>query len=1145
MILNQIENFASYAKIYDNLRGKKNTAVFGVCQNQKPCVAAGIEDFVVYVAADFVQAQEITAQLNALKGGFEYLPPKDEVLISNKGSSFSSRAVRNGVLYKMKNGLNGIITTVESLCQKYPFADSFFANALVLQKGDTADIFDVVSKLVAAGYRQNEQITSQGEFTRKGDILDIFCPAFDNPVRIEFFGDDIEDIRIFDKATKKSLQKIQSAAITPLNSFFAEDFAADALKERVFESITKQKLSPDDRVRLDAVSEDAFTAIDNGDFANGWLLPFVRHSVFADYLPQNAVIVWDEPKQLADKIRGVYDEHYQRLAYLLSKGEVLPESKDQLTDRNAVIGLLSKYTQAAFQGMTAANDIFFASQTVNLKSAPLVSYQNKIAMLCDDIKNWQRNKYSVLMFAGDGQAAQRLQGEMQNNELLVGISADDAIPDGGAAICPQGALRGFVDHDNKFVLIGVNDLFPKNRDKKQKVKKNSDKIFTTPDIGDYVVHDVHGIGLCQGIVSMTGSFGTKDFIVVKYKEGDTLYVPVDASNLLAKYSGSEKAPKLSKLGGNDFEKLKSKVKANLKEMAFDLLKLYAARENSRGFSYPKDSYLEEEFAKAFPYNETADQLKCIEAVNADLEGKKIMDRLICGDVGYGKTEVALRAAFKVMSSGRQVAFLSPTTILAEQHFKTSVKRMQDFGFDIKCLNRFRSAKEQKEILDGLAEGRTELVCGTHRLLSKDVKFKNLGLLILDEEQRFGVEAKESIKNLKNNVDVLTLSATPIPRTLHMALTGMRDISVIQSPPKDRLPVETYVVESTDTLLTDAIMREVNRGGQVFLIYNRVETIERFTYHLRELMPNVRFAVAHGQMREGELEKSIYDFTNGVYDVLVSSTIIENGIDIPNANTLIVYDADNFGLSQLYQLRGRVGRSNRRAFAYFMYRENKVLSDVAYKRLSSILEYTELGSGFKIAMRDLEIRGAGNVLGREQHGHMEKVGYDMYCKLLEESVAELRGVKTKTKVETAVDVAMDATAGSYIEDGESRMAFYQRLAGISGEADAAELLEEITDIYGAPPKEVLNLIDISLLKQKASDLGISEITVRPGNVALCFFNKDFLQTEGVFNALQKFKNITRLDVAHKLQVVFECGGESAEKAFGRVFRFVAEAESKIG
>jgi len=1141
VILERLKDFATYNTLIKNTRGKKNTAVFGMCQNQKPFVAAMMPEFCVYVASDFTKAKQIVQLLNGFSDEYAYLPPKDEVLVSNKGFSATSRGERSEVLFKMRHGLKGVVTTIEAMCQKYPFADSFFANVISIAKNDTFDIFQIVKTLVRAGYRQADQISAMGEFARKGDILDVYCPGYDNPVRIEFFGDDIDDIRIFDKMTKKSVQKIDRVDIVPLNQFFADDFDADMLKEQVFFSLSKQKLGANDRVRLDSVSEDAFLAIDNQDFSNTWLLPFVRHSVFAEYIPDNAVIIWDEPKQLMDKIKAIYDEHYQRMAYLLSKGEVVAESKDQLVDKNMMTKLYDNFAQIVFQGMATANTMFRTDVVANFKSTPLINYQRKIQLLCDDVRNWLTTGYRVVLYADGKERAEMLQKEI-SDQVLIGVTEKDVLPERGAIISPFGVQRGFVDHDNKLVLIGTFDIFSRQEQKK-KIKKRSDKVFTTPEIGDYVVHEVHGIGLCHGIVSMENSFGKKDYIVVKYRDKETLYVPVDASNLLSKYSGAEKEPRLNKLGGNEFEKIKSKVKSNIKEMAFDLLKLYAARERARGFSYPADSYLEGEFAKAFPYSETEDQVKCIEEINKDLGGKKIMDRLVCGDVGYGKTEVALRAAFKVLASGKQVAFLSPTTILAEQHYQNACKRMEAFGFKIKSLNRFRSKQEQKLIIDGLSSGEVEMVCGTHRLLSKDVSFKDLGLLILDEEQRFGVEAKETIKNIKTNVDVLTLSATPIPRTLHMALTGMRDISIIQSPPKERLPVETYVVEGTDSLIADAISREVNRGGQVFVVYNRVETIDGFASKLKQLLPDVKFVVAHGQMKESDLEQKIYDFTTGKYDVLVSTTIIENGIDIPNANTLIVYDADCFGLSQLYQLRGRVGRSNRRAFAYFMYKENKVLTTDAYKRLNAVLEYTELGSGFKIAMRDLEIRGAGNIIGKEQHGHMEKVGYDMYCKLLAEAVAEIKGIREEKKIETEIDVAMEGSASGYINDSESRMAFYQRLANVCSEDDADELLDEITDIYGTPPKEVLNLIDISLLKHKASELGISEVTVRPGNVSICFFNIQKLQTEGVFAALEKHKNIARLDVTQKLAVIFDQGRDTVEKIFEKVFDFVSTACGK--
>ena len=1142
MILQKLENFATYNQIIQNTRGKKNTAVFGVCKKQKAFIAGVLPQFVLYVASDYVNAQEILSQLTSLGKNYAYLPPKEEVLVSNKGTSVSSRALRSQVLYAMNNGLDGVVTTPEALCQKYPLKNSFFKNVITLQKNDSKDIFNVVKALVSAGYAQTDEITVMGDFTRRGDILDVYCPGYNNPVRIEFFGDDVEDIRVFDKETKKSIEKIEKVDIVPLNQFFADDFDANILGEQVWASSSRQKIDPNAKTRLDSVLEDVFVDIGNNNFSNGWLLPFVKNSVLADYLPQDTVVVWDEPKQTADRVANIYDEHYQRIAYLLSKGEILPESKDQLAERSLLFAMFEGFVQTAFQGMSASGNFFYAKEVQKFRSTPLVSYQNKMQMLCDDLKNWQINDYTVVLYASDDQSATLLQDELKYQGVLAGIANEENLLQKGISICKKKVDNGFVDHDNKFVLIGVFDILSRGA-KTKKLKKSNDKIFTTPDIGDYVVHELHGIGLCQGIESIETSHGTKDYIIVKYKNQDTLYVPVDATNLLSKYSGGDKAPKLSKLGGEEFKKVKARVKEKVKEMAFDLLKLYAEREKARGFCYQTDEFLEEEFAKSFVHEETADQLKCIEEINKDLSGTKIMDRLVCGDVGFGKTEVALRAAFKVLASGKQVAFLAPTTILAEQHFKNASKRLAEFAFNVKSLNRFRSKQEQKEITDGISAGKVDMVCGTHRLLSKDVCFNDLGLLILDEEQRFGVEAKETIKNIKKNVDVLTLSATPIPRTLHMSLTGMRDISIIQTPPQERIPVETYVVESVDYLICDAIMREVNRGGQVFFVYNRVETIDEFAGKLSQLMPGVKFCVAHGQMNEGMLEKKIYEFTQGQYDVLVCSTIIENGIDIPNANTIIVYDADCFGLSQLYQLRGRVGRSNRRAFAYFLYREGKILTSDATKRLNAVLEYTELGSGFKIAMRDLEIRGAGNVLGKEQHGHMEKVGYDMYCKLLNEAVDELKGKKAKEVVEVNVDIAIDANAKDYIRDGESRMAFYQRLSSIASQQDADELLDEISDVYGNPPAQVLNLIDICLLKQKASALGISEVTVRPDKVELCFFDVKRLHNEGVFCALEKHKDITRLDVTHKLCVVFDCKNQTMSKAFDKVYEFVDCAYGK--
>ncbi|MCM1194672.1 MAG: transcription-repair coupling factor, partial [Firmicutes bacterium] len=616
-------------------------------------------------------------------------------------------------------------------------------------------------------------------------------------------------------------------------------------------------------------------------------------------------------------------------------------------------------------------------------------------------------------------------------------------------------------------------------------------------------YDVHGIGLCEGIQKITSSDGeVKDYVVVLYKNGDRLYVPADATDMLSRYSGGEN-PALSKLGGEDFARVKSKVKSGIKEMSINLLKLYSEREKARGFKYRIDEYLDNEFQQYFPYTATEDQLRCHREIVKDLTSNRIMDRVLVGDVGYGKTEVAMRTAFDVVSNGYQVAVLVPTTILAEQHYATFSERMSHFDIKVACLNRFKSAEEQKKIMQDVSRGTVDIVIGTHRLLSKDVSFSKLGLLILDEEQRFGVEHKEKIKTLKTNVDVLTMSATPIPRTLHMALSGIRDISTITTPPVQRMAVETFVAEENEALITDVVTRELARGGQVYCVFNRVEQIDGFARNLSEMLPNAKIAVAHGQMNENVLEDSVRAFANGEFDVLVCTTIIENGIDIPNVNTLIVIDADKLGLSQLYQLRGRVGRSNRLAYAYFTYRKDKILSEVAYKRLSSITEYSELGSGFKIAMKDLEIRGAGNILGREQHGHMMKVGYDMYARLLKETVDELKGEKTQPKISTEVSIDIEAFApDGYIPLQADRMSFYQQLASCKTQEEIAEVKNQLADVYGVIPKQVDNLFTVARLKLLANAAGIIRVTAKTGKGELVFANRDKMMRKEVFEALSE-------------------------------------------
>jgi len=1109
----------SIKAIYENTPRRKKTAVFGMSEFHKAFAVHGFNEFVLYVAADYVEAMEMLNVINSYGNNFVYLPPRDEVLFYRRTNQGAFGGQRSEALNRMIKAEEGVVTTIEALLQKYPCAESFKRNTIQLKKGESADIFSLVSRLVQMGYSRDEDLSHAGTFTRRGDILDVFCPSNLNPVRFEFFDDIIEDLRIVDRETKKSLSKTEEITVTPVRAFFREDFNAEQLIKDIDASRKKQRLSPDAATRLSSICGEVVAGIEGGAEFRSWALPFVNCSALSDYLPKDAVVIWDEPKRLSDRAKLLTDEHTSRVAYLLGKGEVLPEHATQLMAGGQ--WPMVSGGQVAFSAITAVSDFFKPDEIVNAKSSSVHGYRSDLKLLANDVKSWTGSDFKVVIFAGqDSEAIERVEKQVH-----------------GAKINCDPVKKGFINHSDKLVFIGYDDVFAKPKSV-AKLKKNSASVFVAPDIGDFVVHEVHGIGRCEGIVTLDGSFGVKDFILVSYRDGDKLYVPVENANLLSRYSGAETVPKLSRLGGNEFEKIKAKVKKNIKEMAIDLIKLYADREKARGFVYPKDNYLEERFSDAFPHEETLDQLKCIMDVFNDLETDKVMDRLICGDVGYGKTEVALRAAFKVMLSGKQVAFLSPTTILCEQHFNTVKKRFEEFGIKIGCLNRFRSTKEQKQIIEDLKDGVLHFICGTHRLLSKDVRFENLGLLILDEEQRFGVEAKETIKTIKKNVDVLTLSATPIPRTLHMALTGMRDVSVILTPPKERLPVQTSVTESNETLIRDIILREAGRGGQVFLVYNRVETIDPFAARMQRLVPEVKFTVAHGQMQEKVLEESICNFANGLADVLVSSSIIENGIDIPNANTLVVYDADNFGLSQLYQMRGRVGRSDKPAYAYFMYRENKILSETAYKRLSSILEYTELGSGFKIAVRDLEIRGAGNVLGREQHGHMEKVGYDMYCRLLVESVGEIKGTPAVRREAVSLDIAMDASAASYIEDNESRMSFYRRLSEVCSKEEMNALRSEIADVFGAPSEQTINLLDIAEFKLEASEAGLSEVVARTDTIHICFRNAEALRQPGVFAALDKYKGKAQLDISSKLRISFRRSG-SIRQMFDTVREFVSQ------
>ncbi|MEG1528504.1 MAG: transcription-repair coupling factor [Clostridia bacterium] len=1098
-----LTDYPQYAKLYH--RNNKYITAFGLQQSERIFIVSGLDCPILYIASDYISAQETVRQLTELGKNTVYLPFKDEVFLHRRSITNAYDFELSKALYQIYCGVDVVVTSAETLCSPLPYKE-IFSNSFTLSKGDVLDVSNFAKTLTELGYVKVVEVTSRGEFAQRGDIFDIFSPSFSQPIRISADYDNIESIRNI-KPDLSSGEHIDSISLYPLVNKVEWQYVEQAQKEA-----NEQRLVLSSRQRINDILDE----IRLSQFSD-WLFCYAPHSRLCDYLAPNTLIMWEEPKLIEQRIDRLYVDSSTRTDQLIKSGEILPQHRNLLYDKQEIFTNYSNFDQVALQQLNYSVSFFNSQESISYASSPLFNYQYNIKQLVFDYEQWEKMGYHVLIFTRDEQDCKRVQGQLSQLGLSCVASPSARCDTNKALILPYIIEKGYISHSNALVIIGIRDLG--GRVEKKKVETSSKRALVNIVPGDYVVHELHGIGRCEGITSLSGSWGVKDFILVTYKNNDKLYVPVDSASLLSRFSGSQKMPTLSQIGGKDFEKVKASVKKSIKLMSIDLLKLYAQRENKRGFTYNIDSYLANAFDSSFPYVLTADQAQSISDIDKDLTTNKIMDRLLVGDVGYGKTEVALRTAFKVITNSYQVALLAPTTILAEQHYETAKQRMEAFGIKVACLNRFRTAKEQKDILSRLAKGEIDLLIGTHRLLSKDVCFNKLSMLILDEEQRFGVEHKEKIKELKTNIDVLTLSATPIPRTLYMAMSGIRDISVINTAPSKRIAIETFVVEENFSLIREIILREIMREGQVFLVYNKVESIEAFTARIRELVPEATITFAHGQMDSNILESSIYNFAKGNTNVLIATTIIENGIDMPNANTLIVYDADRLGLAQLYQLRGRVGRSDRLAYAYFVYKKDKILSHDAYARLTSIMEYNQLGSGFKIAMRDLEIRGAGNILGAEQHGFMQKVGYDMYTRLLKEAVGELKGQNYKTEIITTLDSDINAYAPQeYIASPEYRMDFYQKASSATSIQDVEEILIEITEIYGKPPSEVLNLLKIVTIKLLANKAGIDHVTIKDTSALLQFSSKDSLFNSKVFKALDENKDKATIS-AKKFEITF--------------------------
>lgn len=1063
--LTPLQGLAEFEQIKEKSKTNKGILqVSGCMESQKSHLMYGLSGIAPYrliLAEDERRAREIYEDYRFYDRKVYSYPAKDLLFFqADIHGNLLIRQRMKVIKALLEEKELTVVTSIDGCMDFLESLEKIKEQLIHYESDSTVDTEQLKNQLVALGYERVGQVEMPGQFSVRGGIVDIYCLTEENPWRIELWGDEIDSIRSFDPESQRSLENLEELTIYP---------AVEHIGDK------------------DMVS-------------------------FLDYFPEERTIIFlDEPNRLTEKGGAVEEEYRQSRMHREEKGSRnLPENwlcsfeqlQKELNKRNCISVCALEPKQAGWK----VREKFY------LEVKSISAYNNSFELLVKDLHQYKKQGYRIALLSGSRTRAERLAKDLQEEGLAAfyGQDYDREICPGEIMVVYGHAKKGFEYPLIKFAVMTESDIFGQEQKKKKKKKNYSGsriQDFAELSVGDFVVHEKHGLGIYRGIEKVEVDRIVKDYIKIEYRGGSNLYIPATQLDCLQKYSGADvsKAPKLNKLGTQEWNKTKSKVRGAVKNIAKELVELYAVRQEKEGYVCGPDTVWQREFEEMFPYEETEDQLSAIEDAKRDMESTRIMDRLICGDVGYGKTEVALRAAFKEVQESRQVAYLAPTTILAQQIYNTFVQRMKEFPVRVELLCRFRTPAQQKKAIEDLKKGQVDVIIGTHRILSKDVQFKNLGLLIVDEEQRFGVTHKEKIKQLKKDVDVLTLTATPIPRTLHMSLIGIRDMSVLEEPPMDRMPIQTYVMEYDEETVREAINRELRRGGQVYYVYNRVTDIADVALRIAKLVPDARVDFAHGQMSERELENVMYSFVNGDIDVLVSTTIIETGLDISNVNTMIIHDSDRYGLSQLYQLRGRIGRSNRTAYAFLMYRKNVMLKETAEKRLAAIREYTDLGSGFKIAMRDLELRGAGNLLGAQQHGHMNAVGYDLYCKMLNEAVKEAKGIHTMEDFETSVDLNVDAyIPDSYISNEFQKLDIYKRIAGIETQQDYDDMLEELLDRFGEPGKAVLNLLAIAKLKAIAHQGYVTEIKQTGKIVRFTLYEKARLNTEGFPALMQKYR-----------------------------------------
>lgn len=1103
-------------------------------------VHAAVNDyrFRLIITSDEAKAREMQEDSRFFDKSSIYYPAKDFIFYSADvhGNQLAGERLRciQKIIAAQDNKTNiTVITTIDGCVDMLMPLQRYRDNIIHFKNSDIIDTEKLISKLVGIGYTRVPMIDGQGQFAVRGGIIDIFSYTDETPVRIELWDDEIDSIRFFDVESQRSVEKIQTYDVFPATEWILSEDEIDAGFEKVKDEVEKQLVTlGNDKKKKTQQEMDACNRLRHAyaDFErtrdySKFILSFTDEiEGFTDYFPKDeTVFVLDEPDRIMERMELISYEYEESMKNRLEGGYVVASQTKLMRPIAEVYKNMQSSRLMLLSSLDYKPKMLKPVDYLRIDARSISSYNNSFEYLADDINKYKRTGYRVVLVCNSRTRAARIVADLEElgTQSYFSEDYDKEIMPGTVMVTYGNIHRGFEYPLIGFVIITENDIFTSRTRKKQKKKYEGRSIagFNELNVGDYVVHEMHGLGVYKGIEKITVEGVEKDYIKIEYAGNSNLYVLATQLDRLQKYAASdtEKKPKLNKLGSVEWNKTKAKVHGAVEEIAKDLVELYSIRQNQKGYAFGPDTVWQKEFEEMFPYEETDDQLNAIADTKADMESTRIMDRLICGDVGYGKTEVAIRAAFKAVQEGKQVAYLVPTTILAQQHFNTFEQRMKNFPLKVAQLSSFRTNKEIKETLADLKKGFVDVVIGTHRLLSKDVEFKDLGLLIIDEEQRFGVAHKEKIKKLKNNIDVLTLSATPIPRTLHMSLVGIRDMSVLEEPPVDRVPIQTFVTEHNDEMIREAINRELARGGQVYYVYNRVRSIDEAAAHIQELVPQANVAFAHGQMEKRELEKIMVDFINGDIDVLISTTIIETGMDISNVNTMIIEDADKFGLSQLYQLRGRVGRSNRTAYAFLLYRRDRMLTEVAEKRLSAIREFSDFGSGFKIAMKDLEIRGAGNVLGKSQHGHMAAVGYDLYCKMLNEAVNDLKGIKNEYSFETNVDLSVDAYIPStYIKSEYQKLDIYKRIAAIESEEELSDMKDELVDRYGSLSTPAVNLLNIALIKSMAHKIGIMEMkgTIEDGpsgcyKTVMKVYPKAEINTEAISDFIDSFGGAMKL------------------------------------